>query len=264
MDDRGVRIVRVVCRRELRGWKGRSIVACVRHEGFPQASAVFGRTTTTSVEIRLDHANDFRRRRAHEIAQDDVTRPSSSSSIAHRGQLVAARAVHPRQLAVGRADASSRGRRVHHDHRAALGVAGSRGDEPRTRKRAVERVLIHARCRRDVLAVDVHQEPAAAQRIERAARIVGIGIDLVRDVGRGRTPEPVRRVPHPPLGVGEHAHDLDAVGQLQRQRQPVTLEHRLDRVPMVLGHAAEDEVRVLRRIVRDVAHQELGDDFVRA
>ena len=117
---------------------------------------------------------------------------------------------------------------------------------------------------RHILPVDAHHESSPAEPIERALGVVGIRVDLQCDIGRVDAAEAIGGIPCAALVVAEHADDAHAVGVLQRERQTMSLEHCFDRVPVIVGDAAKQEVGVGRWVVRFIAHQQLRDDFVGA
>src|SRR5260221_7153537 len=117
----------------------------------------------------------------------------------------------------------------------------------------------------DVTIVEPHDEPPAVQDLEDPLRLRGSRAERDGDVGRHGTSQLVHLLPGHALTIVHLSHDVRAVVGLQHERETVTLEHRLDGVPVIVGHASEQEVRLARvGVLCHVLQQELGDDFIRA
>src|SRR5687768_6300495 len=63
------------------------------------------------------------------------------------------------------------------------------------------------------------------------------------------------------LAVLENAYQLDPAVALDDEGQSMSLEHGLDRVPMILAHAAKNEIGLA---IAAVPEKQLGDDLVGA
>src|SRR5262249_52020888 len=99
---------------------------------------------------------------------------------------------------------------------------------------------------RDVLTVGAHHETPLRKNVERFLSYADRHLNLGGEIVRVDLAETVGRIPRASLVVAQHAHELDAVFLLERQREPMSLEHSFDRVPVMFADAAEQKVCVVR------------------
>src|SRR6185369_5148918 len=93
-----------------------------------------------------------------------------------------------------------------------------------------------------VPAADVHQQAAAPQRLEGVTNLVGIGRQLFGGGIRVGTAEATYGFPGSAFVVADHTNDARAIVIGENEREAMSLEYGLDRVPVIVVHTAKDEI----------------------
>src|SRR6185437_14746313 len=89
----------------------------------------------------------------------------------------------------------------------------------------------------DVPVVDPHQQPSTTQRLQYTFGGTRLRVGRTRHARRIDSTDTVRQLPDATFVVVQHAHQADAIWGFEGERQAVSFEHRLDGIPMTLGHA---------------------------
>src|SRR5690348_13743524 len=91
----------------------------------------------------------------------------------------------------------------------------------------------------NVIVSHPHNESATSQSIEGPLHIAGRDAQGIRDVDSCRAAQLTDRLPRETILAPELAHHPNAIGLFQHQRQAASLEHRFDRLPVLLGDATK-------------------------
>src|SRR5690348_8249371 len=98
----------------------------------------------------------------------------------------------------------------------------------------------------DVAFAELHHQTPPEQPVQGALHEARLDAQCLGQLAGCRLSEPLHGLPHVAFVIGQLPNDSDAVVLLEDERQSAPLQYRLDRLPVLFGHASEEKVRVVR------------------
>src|SRR5690242_10564341 len=91
-----------------------------------------------------------------------------------------------------------------------------------------------------------HQQPPPAQCLERALHLQRRQAETLGKLPGRRATKLAHRLPGAPFFGAQCPDDVNTVSLFEHERQPAALEDGLDRLPVLIRHAAKEEVGLTR------------------